>query len=423
MVLSSSFSTKLNYLFVVTIAVAATSIINHNTNNCILFVDAQKQSTNACTPCVKGADMINKEAGVCIDFPSRTNGLFNTDTDCKAVQLVGYQIGCCPSPPTTDHCEYCEDGSAPDLDAIVPTGQFVEGYTCFDYSYQNEAYIGMFTDGDCSDTFLQRAGFYCGCPAQEQECWLCPDQQPPTNPYKHETWVTNSNCRELEYFFSILKEDECEAFPFQAEAAVATAKKCIVLNDQWAKEHVRLASAYIALGLNGNSNDACNALKRALQLEARNPTARDMLIRVLRSRDHGNVNVNVKNNNSNNVNHDSSEAHSPSAPPQHMDNNNNNNHNNNSSTGNNSQEYSRRSYQNNTETQNNQQPQHQHNSSPPRDQQQNNNHNHTHTDDGIDIDINISWQERFYNHVAIKDEGSSVALTAHRSACDTVAKA
>ena len=230
MVLSSSFSTKLNYLFVVTIAVAATSIINHNTNNCILFVDAQKQSTNACTPCVKGADMINKEAGVCIDFPSRTNGLFNTDTDCKAVQLVGYQIGCCPSPPTTDHCEYCEDGSAPDLDAIVPTGQFVEGYTCFDYSYQNEAYIGMFTDGDCSDTFLQRAGFYCGCPTQKQECWLCPDQQPPTKASKGDAWVTDSDCRGLEYLFSLFKEDECEAFPFEVGADLAIFCGCGGLN-------------------------------------------------------------------------------------------------------------------------------------------------------------------------------------------------
>jgi len=226
---SSSSSTKFNYLFVVAIAVA-TSIISHNTNcmfgNSILFVDAQTQSTNACTPCVKGAEMINKEAGVCIDFPSRTNGLYNTDIDCKDLQLEGYQIGCCPSPPTTDHCEYCEDGSRPNTNKRIPMGPYVEGYSCFDYSYKNEAYNGMFAYGDCSDTFLQRAGFYCGCPAQEQECWLCPDQQPPTNPYKHETWVTNSNCRELEYFFSILKEDECEAFPFQAGADLTSFCGC-----------------------------------------------------------------------------------------------------------------------------------------------------------------------------------------------------
>lgn len=47
---------------------------------------------------------------------------------------------------------------------------------------------------------------------------------------------------------------------------------------------VRLAEAYIALGA-GYSNDACNALQRAIQLDPRHPTARQMLIRELR-RDH-----------------------------------------------------------------------------------------------------------------------------------------
>jgi hypothetical protein len=44
-----------------------------------------------------------------------------------------------------------------------------------------------------------------------------------------------------------------------------------------------LASAYIALG--GHSNDACNELQRAIQLDPGNPAARQMLIRELR-RDH-----------------------------------------------------------------------------------------------------------------------------------------
>jgi Tetratricopeptide repeat len=66
----------------------------------------------------------------------------------------------------------------------------------------------------------------------------------------------------------------------QAEAAVEAAKQCVALNDAWAKGHVRLASAYIALG--DHSNDACNALQRALQLDPGNRTARDMLVRELR---------------------------------------------------------------------------------------------------------------------------------------------
>jgi len=52
------------------------------------------------------------------------------------------------------------------------------------------------------------------------------------------------------------------------------------LNEQWAKGHVRLASAYIALG--GHSNDACNALQRALSLDPSNANARQMLISELR---------------------------------------------------------------------------------------------------------------------------------------------
>ena len=56
------------------------------------------------------------------------------------------------------------------------------------------------------------------------------------------------------------------------------------MNDQWAKGHVRLASAYIALG--EHSNDACNALQRALQLDPGNSAARDMLVRELRRDQH-----------------------------------------------------------------------------------------------------------------------------------------
>lgn len=71
--------------------------------------------------------------------------------------------------------------------------------------------------------------------------------------------------------------------PAQARAAIDNAKQCIALNPQWAKGHVRLASAYIALG--GHSNDACNELQRALSIDPGNSTAREMLVRELR-RDH-----------------------------------------------------------------------------------------------------------------------------------------
>lgn len=69
----------------------------------------------------------------------------------------------------------------------------------------------------------------------------------------------------------------------QAAAAVANAKQCVELNPSWTKGHVRLASAYIALG--DHSNDACNELQTALRLDPRNSIARQMLVRELR-RDH-----------------------------------------------------------------------------------------------------------------------------------------
>lgn len=68
--------------------------------------------------------------------------------------------------------------------------------------------------------------------------------------------------------------------PAQARAAVEDAKKCIAINPSWAKGHVRLASAYVALG--GHSNDACNELQIALRRDPGNTLARQMLIRELR---------------------------------------------------------------------------------------------------------------------------------------------
>ena len=66
----------------------------------------------------------------------------------------------------------------------------------------------------------------------------------------------------------------------QAAAAVEDAKQCVALNKKWAKGHVRLASAYIALG--NHSNDACNSLQTALRLDRSNQAARQMLMNELR---------------------------------------------------------------------------------------------------------------------------------------------
>jgi len=147
----------------------------------------------------------------------------------------------------------------------------------------------------------------------------------------------------------------------QAEAAVATAKKCIALNDKWPKGHVRLASAFIELNGDGStfSNDACNALQRALQLDPRNPTAREMLVRELRSRDHRHGN--------------------PSAPPQHMDSREYSSSPGGASANNTNRNGTMNGYQNYDERNDNRHQQQQ-----PQDQDYNN----------IDESNNISWKER-----------------------------
>jgi Tetratricopeptide repeat len=65
----------------------------------------------------------------------------------------------------------------------------------------------------------------------------------------------------------------------QNERAVQDALDCIKWNPSWSKAHVRLASAYIALG---RSNDACNALQTAIRHDSSNATARQMLLQQLR---------------------------------------------------------------------------------------------------------------------------------------------
>lgn len=199
------------------------------------------QANQLCTICANGDDMMEarRNTPTCKDLPFRTNGMFETDYDCKDIQLEAYQVGCCPNPPI-NHCTYCADGSDFDADGIVPNGQFVDGQSCFDYSYQNQGYIGMFEDGKCEDTFLQRAGHYCGCPDQEQECNLCPDGNPPGNPGKGDDWVTGSNCRGIEFLFSLFKEDECGTFPLEAGADLAIFCGCGGLNQQEIEEQKEL---------------------------------------------------------------------------------------------------------------------------------------------------------------------------------------
>jgi len=195
----------------------------------VVTTPSSANTPSQCTTCALDREMMVK-GPPCDVLPARTNGLFDTDTDCKDIQLEHYQMGCCPMPPM-DHCTYCEDGTLGNMDNRVPTGQFVGGYTCFDYMYQAESRIGLFKDGECSDTFLQRAGHYCGCAGQEQQCWLCPDGNPPNKPAKGDPWISNANCRGIEYLFSLLTEEECAVFPLEAGADLSIFCGCGGLNE------------------------------------------------------------------------------------------------------------------------------------------------------------------------------------------------
>ena len=67
------------------------------------------------------------------------------------------------------------------------------------------------------------------------------------------------------------------------EDALVLSTRLVSENPRWAKGHVRLASTYSALH---RSNDACNSLQRALQLDPTHPTARTMLANELRRTRH-----------------------------------------------------------------------------------------------------------------------------------------
>ncbi|KAL7472584.1 hypothetical protein ACHAXS_012955, partial [Conticribra weissflogii] len=103
-----------------------------------------------------------------------------------------------------------------------------------------------------------------------------------------------------------------------ATKAVEEAKECIQLNNTWPKAHVRLASAYIALG--GHSNDACLSLQRALSLDRTNRVAREMLVNELRRRDQRPAATDSSNNNATEENvgdtvaNESTEGNGPAGP-------------------------------------------------------------------------------------------------------------
>jgi len=220
-------------LILILILSTSTSIIGTNAQTTPAISTSPSMG---CNTCALGTSLLNT-GPPCDALARQTSGLFETDTDCKDLQLELYQKGCC-SMPSPEYCSYCKDANAvPNLDLIIPTGQYVKGISCFDYYYQAESRIGMFRDGDCSDTFLQRAGHYCGCPNQVQECFLCPDGKPPNKPAASDAWVTRATCRGVEYMFSLFNQEECASFPLTVGADLAIFCGCGGLNQTEIDEH------------------------------------------------------------------------------------------------------------------------------------------------------------------------------------------
>lgn len=142
-----------------------------------------------------------------IDGVAAASTTQGTET-CKNYQLAAFQLGCCGSPPY-EYCPVCPDGSDFTRSNEIPFGT-AEVTTCAENLYRPASYNGIFKEGICSDTVIQRGAFYCDCPGVEQQCSLCKDGSPPGNPDRGEAWVTNSNCEGLAFLISLFTAEECE---------------------------------------------------------------------------------------------------------------------------------------------------------------------------------------------------------------------
>jgi hypothetical protein len=101
-------------------------------------------------------------SGLIADLATKGSDLGANDTECKDMQLLAFQIGCCQWPPY-QYCTICEDGEPFVRGNEIPLGT-ADNPTCSAYEFRLSALNGVFEPGNCADTQLRRAGFYCGCP-------------------------------------------------------------------------------------------------------------------------------------------------------------------------------------------------------------------------------------------------------------------
>jgi hypothetical protein len=101
-------------------------------------------------------------SGLIDDLATKGGDWAANDTECKDMQLLAFQIGCCQWPPF-EYCTLCANGEPFVRGNEVPLGT-ADNPTCSAYEYRVGALNGVFDPGNCADTQLRRAGFYCGCP-------------------------------------------------------------------------------------------------------------------------------------------------------------------------------------------------------------------------------------------------------------------
>jgi hypothetical protein len=183
----------------------------------------QPDPNSPCTVCFNGDAPVTEGGRSWFSGPTEMTcagiiaDVFAADTTqgtqtCKDAQLAAFQLGCCSGPPY-EYCEVCPDGSPFTRSNEVPIGSATgTPPTCAENLYTPASYRPFFTPGTCADTAIQRGAHYCGCPNVQQQCYLCPDSQKPTNPERGDAWVTGTNCEGIEFLFSLFDANECDGY-------------------------------------------------------------------------------------------------------------------------------------------------------------------------------------------------------------------
>jgi len=191
--------------------------------SCLLATSLPILIQGECSFCFNGEEVANLGAAVakmatargsCLDLKAEYErnkddlGKNGAEKRCIEFQLEGYQKGCC-NMVNPDGCGLCPDGSPAGEGYVVPTmgTDDPSPEECEGYAFQPFSSNGIFIAGSCADTLGQRSAFYCGCPGQYQQTWLCPDKQKP-NRRRRGDFTRDENCGQTEYLFSLFKEFE-----------------------------------------------------------------------------------------------------------------------------------------------------------------------------------------------------------------------